>query len=1067
VIVWPWHDYGPTDWSDNGAGTGPGYTQQMYTDFIAYAYNAGYEFVTGEDLASRIAAEQAAKLTETTNGNVITATVTPDPTKPDLGAMALNVVNGAAGQVIQNAGGWYAYDSNSVFLPYGGGTFTVTLGTTQDDVTHIDSLPMRADLQPGLTGDGSNLSFAITGDGVVGVHVKTPGANVVSIQGAPAATLAGAELSLTFNDGPLAISPTSPEGVPFLHSVTISDGAAAVATSGADIIFGGSANDIITGGGGNDLLNGGGGTNTAVYSGLVNNYSFTLNADSSVTVADLRTGSPDGTDTDVSIQNYQFSDGLVLTQAQLAYAVITGTPGNDVLTGSAIANSGQTILGLAGDDTLTAGTGGNTVLDGGDGNDTLRDAGVAALASLIDTMYGGAGNDTYIVTRANDVIVEQPNAGTDTVSTNLANYVLPDNVENFVYTGAAGITATGNALNNTFSGFRGVSKITGGGGVDTAVFTGQFAQYTVVQNADGSVTLTDTRGGHPDGTTTFANVAMFQFSNGLVLTQAQLGGIAGAPTINGTAGNDALTSSVAGAVIHGLGGNDTLTAGAPNQTLDGGAGNDVLNDNGLSGTLLIGGAGNDTFIVSNTGTVITELAGGGTDTVQTALSMYQLPANVERLVYTGSGSFTSTATAAGETITGGTGADILSDGGFAATLIGSGGADTFYVTNALTKVTEVAGSNATVITTLSNYTLPNNVANVIYTGTATFTLNGTAGADVVSNTALGAVIHGLGGNDTLTGGAPNQTLDGGAGNDVLNDNGLGGTLLIGGAGNDTFIVNNPGSVITELAGGGTDTVQTALSMYQLPANVERLVYTGSGSFTSTATAAGQTITGGTQADTLSDGGFANVTLNGGNGDDIFIVTSANTVVRESANSGNDTVQTTLSSYSLGANVDNLTYTGSATFTGNGNGLSNIITGGSGNDNLSGNGGNDTLIGGAGNDRLSGGAGADTFVFGPVNPTTTNGVFNAGFGKDVITDFTANMNNASHDILQFSASMFAAGTTADALVNGTALNAAGGHVTVAQSGNSVVITLDPTDTITLNNVTLSVLKTGALADIHFA
>jgi hypothetical protein len=34
--------------------------------------------------------------------------------------MALNVVNGAAGQVIQNAGSWYAYDSSSVFIPYGG-----------------------------------------------------------------------------------------------------------------------------------------------------------------------------------------------------------------------------------------------------------------------------------------------------------------------------------------------------------------------------------------------------------------------------------------------------------------------------------------------------------------------------------------------------------------------------------------------------------------------------------------------------------------------------------------------------------------------------------------------------------------------------------------------------------------------------------------------------------------------------------------------------------------------------------------------------------------------------------
>ncbi len=179
VIVWPWHDYGPTDWTDPG-NTPANYDEAMYTNFIAYAYNAGYEFVTTEDLASRIAAQQAATLSETTSGNVITATVTPAPTQPDLGAMALNVINGAAGQVIQNAGSWYAYDSKSVFVPYGGGTFAVTLGTTQDDVTHVDALPMRADLQS-VTGNGSNLTFSFTGDGTVDVHVKTPGTNVVSV----------------------------------------------------------------------------------------------------------------------------------------------------------------------------------------------------------------------------------------------------------------------------------------------------------------------------------------------------------------------------------------------------------------------------------------------------------------------------------------------------------------------------------------------------------------------------------------------------------------------------------------------------------------------------------------------------------------------------------------------------------------------------------------------------------------------------------------------------------------------------------------------------------------------
>ncbi|MGO8469993.1 hypothetical protein AB9F45_36625, partial [Rhizobium leguminosarum] len=52
---------------------------------------------------------------------------------------------------------------------------------------------------------------------------------------------------------------------------------------------------------------------------------------------------------------------------------------------------------------------------------------------------------------------------------------------------------------------------------------------------------------------------------------------------------------------------------------------------------------------------------------------------------------------------------------------------------------------------------------------------------------------------------------------------------------------------------------------------------------------------------------------------------------------------------LGNNVENLLYTGFASFTGTGNALANTITGGAGNDLLDGGTGNDTLNGVAGND----------------------------------------------------------------------------------------------------------------------
>jgi Ca2+-binding RTX toxin-like protein len=122
-------------------------------------------------------------------------------------------------------------------------------------------------------------------------------------------------------------------------------------------------------------------------------------------------------------------------------------------------------------------------------------------------------------------------------------------------------------------------------------------------------------------------------------------------------------------------------------------------------------------------------------------------------------------------------------------------------------------------------------------------------------------------------------------------------------------------------------------------------------------------------DTL-DGGAGRNFLDGGVGNDTYIVQDADDVVVENAGAGTDTVQSA-SSYTLGANVENLTLTGTANINGTGNTLNNLITdnsgnnileGGAGNDTLIGEVGNDTLIGGAGSDRLTGGIGADTFSF---------------------------------------------------------------------------------------------------------
>ncbi|EHR04634.1 M10 family metallopeptidase C-terminal domain-containing protein [Bradyrhizobium sp. WSM471] len=122
-----------------------------------------------------------------------------------------------------------------------------------------------------------------------------------------------------------------------------------------------------------------------------------------------------------------------------------------------------------------------------------------------------------------------------------------------------------------------------------------------------------------------------------------------------------------------------------------------------------------------------------------------------------------------------------------------------------------------------------------------------------------------------------------------------------------------------------------------------------------------TILGNAIANTLN-GGLGADTMKGGLGDDVYVVDNPNDLVIENPNEGADSVQTTLASYYLAANVENLSFADNAPHTGIGNSLDNAIVGGGGSDTLSGGAPGDGIASfGAWNDWGSGVTAGDQVV----------------------------------------------------------------------------------------------------------
>ncbi len=292
----------------------------------------------------------------------------------------------------------------------------------------------------------------------------------------------------------------------------------------------------------------------------------------------------------------------------------------------------------------------------------------------------------------------------------------------------------------------------------------------------------------------------------------------------------------------------------------------------------------------------------------------------------------------------------------------------------------------------------------------------TLAANLENLTLIGAAaINGTGNtlNNVITGNSAANILSGGTGADTM----------IGGTGNDTYVVDNTGDVVTENPNEGADIVQSSIT-YTLGNNVENLTLTGTGNINGTGNSLDNTLIGNSGKNTLAggagndnlDGGAGSDTMMGGTGNDTYVVNATGDGVTENVNEGIDTVKSSIT-YTLGANIENLTLTGTKAINGTGNTLDNVLTGNSANNTLTGNAGNDVLDGDAGNDTLIGGTGNDTFVF------------NTGYGADLIQE-----NDTT------------AGNTDIASLGVNALN-----TVFTRSGNNLVMSLHgSTDTLTVQN-----------------
>jgi len=664
--------------------------------------------------------------------------------------------------------------------------------------------------------------------------------------------------------------------------------------AGNDVLQGGDGNDSLTGGAGADQLDGGTGNDTAAYTGQV-----TLNLKTGVHTGDAAGDTFSGIE---MLSGSSANDTFVGNGTTITF---NGGAGTDIVDYSTSAAAVNVTLGAAG--VTTVATGGDA-----EGNSLVNIERVVG-SSFADTLgsstsghtlVGGAGDDIYLVDNQGVTIVEAAGEGTDEIRTTLTTFSMANytNVERVTFTGTGAVNLTGGAGDDILIGGAANDILDGAGGNDTLIGSGGADQLiggtgtdtASYANAAAAITLNLKTGVHTGDAAgdTFTGIEAFEGSS----FDDTFFSSASADNLNGAAGTDTIDYSLSSAAV-----NVDLTT---NIVSGGDAAGDVLANfervigssfadtlgSSTSGHSLVGGTGDDIYLVGNQGVTITEAAGEGTDEIRTTLATYSMAAfaNVERLTFTGTGNATLTGNSGNNVITGGTGNDTLNGGAGADQLIGGAGTDTASYANAAAAITinlktgvHIGDAAGDTFSSIETFVGSSSKDTFVGNGTAV-TFNGGVGTDTVSYSSSAAAV----------------------------------SVILGASG------------VTAIASGGDAEGNRLVSIEQ--------------------------VIGSAFADTLGSTATTTQTLQGGGGNDTYVVSSQNIVITESAGGGDDEIRTTATSYSMAAyaNIEHLTFTGAGNATLTGNAGDNVITGGIGNDTLIGGAGADQLIGGAGADTAS-------------------------------------------------------------------------------------------------------------------